>query len=139
MSRLVLILLIALLPLRGWSVDRMYVGMAINKSASHSMDTGASQGSMPEDCPMMSGIHSDKGASHGKGKTEVGIKLASFVCPWLRPKAQPLTLPPHYPRSTSFLVSNALPVLSFCALPSPPFTDPTAKPRPHFISERENS
>lgn len=70
MSRLVLILLIALLPLRSWSVDRMEVGMALNESASHYMDTGASQGSMPDDCPMMSGMHSDKGSSHGEGKTE---------------------------------------------------------------------
>ena len=70
MSRIVLILLIAMLPLRSWSVDRMYVGMALNESASHTMDTGASQGSMTEDCPMMSGMHSDKGASHGEGKTE---------------------------------------------------------------------
>ena len=48
----------------------MVVGMALNESASHSMDMGASQGSMPEDCPMMSGMQSDKGASHGEGKTE---------------------------------------------------------------------
>ena len=70
MSRIVLILLIAMLPLRSWSVDRMYVGMALNESASHTMDPGASQGSMPEDCPMMSGMHSNKGDSHGEGKTE---------------------------------------------------------------------
>lgn len=47
----------------------MYVGMALNDSASHTMDPGASLGSMPVDCPMMSGMHSDKGASHGEGKT----------------------------------------------------------------------
>ena len=70
MSRLVLILLIALLPLRSWSADRMFVGMALNESASHSMDSGASRGSMPEDCPMMSGMHSNKGESHGDGKAE---------------------------------------------------------------------
>jgi hypothetical protein len=38
MSRLALILLIALLPLRGWSADRMFLSMAFNESASHSMD-----------------------------------------------------------------------------------------------------
>ena len=70
MRRLVLILFIALLPLRSWSVDHMEVGLALNDSASHSKDMGASQGSMPEDCPMMLGMHSDKGASHGEGKTE---------------------------------------------------------------------
>jgi hypothetical protein len=70
MDRLILILLIALIPLRSWSVDRMFVGMALNESASYSMDTGASQGSMPEDCPMMSGLNSDKGVSHGEGKAD---------------------------------------------------------------------
>jgi hypothetical protein len=70
MFRLVLILLIALLPLRSWSVDRMDVGMALNESASHSKDMGASQGSMPEDCPMILGMYSDEGASHGKGQNE---------------------------------------------------------------------
>jgi hypothetical protein len=59
-----------MIPLRSWSVDRMVVGMALNESASHSMDMGASQGSMPEDCPMMSGMHSNKGESHGEGKAE---------------------------------------------------------------------
>jgi hypothetical protein len=48
----------------------MVVGMALNESASHSTDTGTGQGSMPEDCPMMSGMQSDKGTSHGEGKTE---------------------------------------------------------------------
>jgi hypothetical protein len=70
MSRMFLILLIALLPLRGWSADRMYVGMALYESASHPVDTGASQGSMTEDCSMMPGMPSCKGVSHGEGKTE---------------------------------------------------------------------
>jgi len=70
MYRLVLILFIALLPLRNWTVDRMGVGMALNESASHAKDTGASQGSMVEACPMMLGMPSDKGASHGEGQTE---------------------------------------------------------------------
>jgi hypothetical protein len=51
-------------------VDRMYVGMAFNEPASQSMDMGASQGSMPEDCPMMAKTNSDKGAADGNGKAE---------------------------------------------------------------------
>lgn len=98
MSRLLLILLIALLPLRGWSVDRMYVGMAINKSASHSMDTGASQGSMPEDCPMMSGIHSDKGASHGKGKTESRHQACQLCMSLVATEGSAVNSPPSLPQ-----------------------------------------
>jgi hypothetical protein len=79
MYRFILILLIALIPLRSWSVDRMFVGMALNESASHSMDTGASQGSMPEDCPMISGMHSDKGAADGEGKAK-GLHQACQLC-----------------------------------------------------------
>lgn len=48
----------------------MVVGMVLNEAASHLMDMGASQGSMPEDCPMMSGVSSNKGESQGEGKTE---------------------------------------------------------------------
>jgi len=48
----------------------MYVGMAFNDPASHSMDIGSSQGSMPEDCPMMAKLNFDNGAADGEGKTE---------------------------------------------------------------------
>lgn len=57
----------------------MYVGMALNESASHSMDMGAIQGSMPEDCPIKSGVHSDKGAADGNGKAE-GRHQACQLC-----------------------------------------------------------
>ena len=48
----------------------MYVVMAFNESVSQSTDMDASQDSMPEDCPMMASMHSDKGESHSKGKTK---------------------------------------------------------------------
>jgi len=70
MGRLILILLIALLPLRGWSFDRMVVRMAFNEAASNSMEMGASQGSMPEDCPMMAKASSGKNAAHGEEKAK---------------------------------------------------------------------
>ena len=98
MSRLVLILLIALLPLRSWSVDRMDVGMALYESASHSKDTGASQGSMPDDCPMMLGMHSDEGASHGEGQTESrneACQLCMSLVATQGSTLKALTLPPQ--------------------------------------------
>lgn len=79
MSRLVLILLIALLPLRSWSVDRIYIGMAFNESASHSIEMGSSHISMLEDCPMMAKTNSDKGAADGEGNAE-GRHQACQLC-----------------------------------------------------------
>lgn len=58
MSRFFIILLIALLPLRGWSVERMAVHMAASASAAQAM---------PSDCPMMiqtGASASDAGAKH---------------------------------------------------------------------------
>ena len=57
----------------------MYVGMAFNEPASQSMDMGASQGSMPEDCPMMAKTNSDKGAADGNGKAE-GRHQSCHLC-----------------------------------------------------------
>ena len=98
MSRLVLILLIALLPLRSWSVDRMVVGMAFTESASHSMDTSASQESTPEDCPMMSGMHSERGASHGKGKTESRHQACQLCMSLFATQDSAINSPPLLPQ-----------------------------------------
>ena len=52
MRTLVLILMIALLPMRMWAAEGMAVRMAADQTASA---TGVSaMESMPEDCPMMS-------------------------------------------------------------------------------------
>jgi hypothetical protein len=53
MARFIVILLIALLPLRGWSAVGMSVNMAatgMTGMASHEM---SGHEAMPEDCPMM--------------------------------------------------------------------------------------
>lgn len=57
----------------------MFVGMALNEPASQSIDMGASQGSMPEDCPMMAKTNSDKGAADGNRKAE-GRHKACQLC-----------------------------------------------------------
>ena len=114
MSRLVLILLIALLPLRSWSVDRMYVGMAFNEPASHSMDIGSSQGSMLEDCPMMAKLNFDNGAADGEGKAK-GRHQSCQLCMSLVAtqdfaiKSPPLLPQPHViPRLERFASAELL-------------------------------
>jgi hypothetical protein len=92
----------------------MYVGMALNEAASHSMDMGASQGSMPEDCSMMSGVYLDKGESHGEGKTEsrhqacqLCMSLVSAQDPAI--KSLPLLPQPHViPRVERFASAELL-------------------------------
>ena len=49
MRRLFLLLMIALLPLRGWAADVMSIDMSVNQATSQA---GAS---MPADCPMQLG------------------------------------------------------------------------------------
>jgi hypothetical protein len=68
-SRLFIILLIALLPLRGWSAERMAVHMAVSESATSAMS--AEHGTQHEDCAMMMAVDSSDTSStdHG-GKTE---------------------------------------------------------------------
>jgi len=70
MLRFTLILLIALLPLRGLTADRMFLNMVFDESASQSMDMGTSLGSMPEDCPMMAKSILDNSELDGEGKAE---------------------------------------------------------------------
>jgi hypothetical protein len=76
----------------------MVVGMVLNESASHSMDTGASQGSMTEDCPMMSGMHSDKGASHGEGKTESRHQACQLCMSLVATQDSAIKSPPLFPQ-----------------------------------------
>ena len=73
MARLIVLLLIALLPLRGWSATGMAVQMALagNTAMESSMDAG--QGAMPVDCPMMQKAASAVGdAAHTPEKTMDG-------------------------------------------------------------------
>ena len=56
MRHLILILMIALLPLRGWTADVMTVSMAVQQVATHSLDTEASD---PFDAGLMAGMPAD--------------------------------------------------------------------------------
>lgn len=76
----------------------MFVGMALNEAASHSMDMGASQGSMPEDCPMMSGVTSNKGESHGEGKTESRHQVCQLCMSLVATQDSAIKSPPLLPQ-----------------------------------------
>lgn len=68
MIRLVLILLIALLPLRGWNAERMAVYMAAGETTAVTMVAGDQ--AMPADCPMMMEFgSSEKGSDQGDSKS----------------------------------------------------------------------
>lgn len=71
MSRLVLVLLIALLPLRGWAAERMAVYMAASEAAAVAMVSEAQ--AMPADCPMlMQADNAEPGADQGDSKGHHG-------------------------------------------------------------------
>ena len=78
MLRFTLILLIALLPLRGLTADRMFLNMAFDESASQSMDMGTSLGSMPEDCQMMANSSLDNSELDGDRKAESGYQFCQL-------------------------------------------------------------
>ena len=56
----------------------MFLNMAFDESASHSMDMGTSQGSMPEDCPMMAKSNLDNSELDGDGKAESGHQVCQL-------------------------------------------------------------
>jgi len=56
----------------------MSLNMAFDDSASHSMDMGTSQGSMPEDCPMMAKSNLDNSELDGDGKAESGHQVCQL-------------------------------------------------------------
>lgn len=98
MGRFFLILLIALLPLRGWSAERMAVQMAI--SAPTSQSTGSGHGSMPDDCPMvLKAASTESGAHHGEGgrgcqACQLCMSLATFAIPGIPTiSAKPICAP----------------------------------------------
>lgn len=88
MSRLFIIFLIALLPLRGWSVERMAVHMAASESAAQAMALGSEHAAMPDDCPMLiKAGASDKGAQHGDGKVQRGCQSCQLCMSLAAPQA----------------------------------------------------
>jgi hypothetical protein len=122
MGRLILILLIALLPLRSLSVDRMIVGMAFHESASHSSDIGASHSSMPEDCPMMAKANSDSddSAPDGEGKAQGRHQVCQLCMSLIATQDPSIKSFPLLPQPHSFLRAERFASAELLRLTKPP-------------------
>ena len=124
MGRLILILLIALLPLRSLSVDRMIVGMAFHESASHSSDIGASHSSMPEDCPMMAKANSDSdsddSAADGEGKAQGRHQVCQLCMSLIATQDPSIKSFPLLPQPHSFLRAERFASAELLRLNKPP-------------------
>lgn len=84
MTRLFIIILIALLPLRGWSADRMAIDMAAGELPSEVIGAGQHD-SMPENCPIMfEAVASEAGVSPAGDEGERGCQ-ACQLCMSLAP------------------------------------------------------
>jgi len=124
MRLLVLALMIALLPMRGWVGNAMAVEMAAQQAtqarqAAPGAETGAEAAAMPEDCPMLTKASSPSGtagnkqgpeapladSSHCKGcnTCQLCLALASFT--WADP--QPFAFTPHTSPAGGSLFSSA--------------------------------
>ena len=77
MRTLVLMLMIALLPMRMWAAEGMAVRMAADQAASGSGILAME--SMPEDCPMMAKAQAEKGSEDGAPQTASHC-LACHLC-----------------------------------------------------------
>ena len=82
MRYLMLALMIALLPLRGWVGNAMAVDMALQQTVQAQADAKESS-AMPEDCPMHAGTASDPMTAAGHcndcDTCELCLALASFT------------------------------------------------------------
>jgi hypothetical protein len=115
MGRLLIILLVMLLPLRGWSAERMAVQMAPSLAIVEVAEVVISMDGMPIDCPMLGqSVSKDgKSSSSSLGKSscqtcELCMALASLTLPqnhlltYVR-QAHPM------PTSSSFISADLAP------------------------------
>lgn len=95
MRVLLLALMIALLPVRGWVGNAMAVDMAAQQAqqAAANAESGIEASAMPEDCPMHAQAseaetsQADGAHCNGCNTCELCLALASFTWPGLQPAA----------------------------------------------------
>ena len=102
-SRYLILVLIALLPLRAWSVERMAVHMAGNELAAAA---GVALAAMPADCPMhmtAAGDSNETQAERGCQSCQLCMSLSPASLPQLKaPGLRPLaTASPQAERYSS--------------------------------------
>lgn len=103
MARLLLIVLMLVLPLRGWAGDLMAIGMAEQR-----LTTVAEAAAMPADCGMA--MHQDQTASTGGECCSCQLCLPLADLAWTAPDLRP-TLAQRVPQAAAetFLSATAPP------------------------------
>jgi hypothetical protein len=79
MCRLLVILLVILLPLRGWSAERMSIQMTLNQPAVEAAGMQVLAKGMPADCPMLGQLVSEAEKSFTSSKSHSGC-LTCQLC-----------------------------------------------------------
>ena len=115
MGRLLVILLVVLIPLRGWSAERMVIQMAYSQTVAEVADELISMDGMPADCPMLAQAESksDKSTSPAKGfvgcqTCQLCMTLASLSFPQIQLSVHRTELRPEA-ASASFISANVAP------------------------------
>jgi hypothetical protein len=103
MGRLLVIFLVMLIPLRGWSAERMVIQMAYSQTVA---DAQMSMDGMPADCPMLAQAESksDKSTSPAKGfagcqTCQLCMTLASLSFPQIQLSAHRTEVHPDSSRA----------------------------------------
>lgn len=99
MGRLLLILLVMLLPLRGWSAERMVLQMILSQAALQVADEQMAMSGMPADCPMMARPASEAEKSPTPSKSHIGCQTCQ-LCMTLATPSFPSTDLLTYARQT---------------------------------------
>jgi hypothetical protein len=115
MSRLLVIILVLLIPLRGWSAERMAFQMAYSQAVAAVAGEQVSMSDMPADCPMLVQTESkaEKSSSEFKGPAacqtcQLCMTLASSSFPQTQLAACITVVQPES-ASTSFISANVAP------------------------------
>jgi hypothetical protein len=91
MGRLLVILLVMLLPLRGWSAERMAIQMTQSQAIVEVIGDRVSMAGMPADCPMIAQTSSEAEKSPTVSKSHSGC----LTCQLCMSLASPDTSSPH--------------------------------------------
>ena len=115
MGRFLVILLVVLIPLRGWSAERMVIQMAYSQTVAEVADEQISMDGMPADCPMLAQAESksEKSTSPAKGfagcqTCQLCMTLASSSLPQIQLSAHLTELHPEA-ASARFISANVAP------------------------------
>ena len=81
MVRLVLVVMVLLIPLRGWSAERMCLQMAANQVALELRSVHAPVAAMAQDCPMMANADASREAPDAQDSSGSGCQSCQLCMP----------------------------------------------------------